>query len=75
MGNERIRQIGQGRLEVFDPGSARASRAGDRALAVANFPLSFQRSDGSRNFCLVISDLCPLHAPSSDLLASNSNQD
>jgi len=45
MGNERIRQIGQGRLEVFDPGSARASRAGDRALAVANFPLSFQRSD------------------------------
>jgi len=39
MGNERIRQIGQvAGLKVFDLGSA-------RALAVANFPLSFQRSD------------------------------
>jgi hypothetical protein len=45
MGNERIRQVGQGGLKVFDLGSARASRAGDGALAVANFPLSFQRSD------------------------------
>ena len=38
-------QLGKGGLRVFDLGSARASRAGDRALAVANFPLSFQRSD------------------------------
>src|SRR6266403_1560858 len=38
-------KLGKGGLKVFDLGSARASHAGDRALAVANFPLSFQHSD------------------------------
>jgi len=38
-------KLSQRGLEVFDLGSARASRVGNRALAVANFPFSFQRSD------------------------------
>ena len=34
-------KLAKGGLNVLDLGNARDSRAGDRALAAANFPLSF----------------------------------